>query len=192
MTLASGVVYALVDIVGARHVVLACDGCTTVGSDALDAVVFPGSGGEVAEILRGATACDIAVRLPGVGVVRPGSAGEIALALTRLDKVRIDRPAMVARVQPLILAERLLRTLSQARLQLAAAITTQPRAADMVGDCAVAIETVTASGQIVRATRTSCGNRPDMLDLLPRIAGVSCVITEITLALLPSLDQEKE
>lgn len=193
MTLAPGIFYALADIVGARHVVLPCDGCAAVGSVGLDAVVYPGSGGEVAQILRGAAACDFTVRLPDSTVLRQGSAGEIALVLTRLNEVvRVDPLTMVARVQPLVPRDRLSRVLSRARLQLAGAITTQGGGAGMVADCAVAVEAVTASGRIVRHTRKAVADRPDVIDLLLRMTGAPCVITEITLALSPELGEAKE
>lgn len=194
MTLAQGIVYALADIVGARHVVLPRNGHTAaIRASGSDAVVYPGSGSEVAEILRGAAACDVAVRVPGLTMLRRGTAGEITLALPRLNKVLgIDRSAMLARVQPLVPRDRIRRALSRARMQLAGAIT-QARGAGTVADCVLAVEAVTPAGRLVRATRGTCEQRPDVMDLLLHTSGVLCVISEITFALSPTtLGEAKE
>lgn len=110
MALESGIIDALVDIVGPQHVRLAQTE-PTVGADARplfhaipDAVVFPGNTAEIAAILRGATACKVPV-IPRGGrsnlcAVTIPPAGGIVLALTRMNRIlEISGEEMYARVQ---------------------------------------------------------------------------------------------
>jgi FAD/FMN-containing dehydrogenase len=94
MPFARGVAYALVDIVGQDnaffpHTDSTSDHqpCATVWGATPDAVVYPGDARELAEIVRGAAACDVTVRLPCGTALHEGSAGEILLAMTRLNQI---------------------------------------------------------------------------------------------------------
>lgn len=102
MPLAPGITAALSDIVGRRYVVLAGDQPTEPTPGMLvDAAVFPGTTDEVAQVMRGATACDVAVQTPAEIVLRDGDCGRITLDLSRVDKVlEIDTDGLVPRVQP--------------------------------------------------------------------------------------------
>lgn len=96
MAMASGIAEALFDIVGREHVWLrrsqslfSIPGVRR-GVDA-DAVVFPGSSREVADVIRGAAACGIpttVVPLPSMGGTRWSNPGGIVLVLTRMSKPR--------------------------------------------------------------------------------------------------------
>ncbi|TDD09920.1 FAD-binding oxidoreductase [Nonomuraea diastatica] len=79
------------------------------GSDAPDAVVLPGSHGEVAALLRLCSAERIAVVpfgggtsvVGGLAAARAGFAGVVALDLARLDRLRsVDTESMVAEFEP--------------------------------------------------------------------------------------------
>lgn len=102
MPLAPGITAALSDIVGRRYVVLAGDQPTEPTPGMLvDAVVFPGTTDEVAQVMRGATACDVAVQTPEEIALRDGDCGRITLDLSRMDKIlEVDTDHLVARVQP--------------------------------------------------------------------------------------------
>lgn len=96
MAMASGIAEALFDIVGREHVWLR--GSRSLfsvpgvrrGVDA-DAVVFPGSSREVADVIRGAAACDIPITVlpvPSKGDRSWSNPGGIVLVLTRMNKLR--------------------------------------------------------------------------------------------------------
>lgn len=89
MSLEPGIAAALCDIVGSHNVILAPNmrrgDVTELTGGAPDAVVYPRSSSEVAEILRGASACGIAVEMAAM-VLRDGGRGRIVVHLDRLDE----------------------------------------------------------------------------------------------------------
>lgn len=185
---------ALADIVGPQHVVVTGPadgdggGLASLMYGTPDVIVYPGTTTEVAEVLRGAAACDITARTSDGTVLRDGDAGEIVIAPTRLNRIVEIVPAtLTARVQPWIPDVELLRRLAEAGLQPARLKVRDRRGRCVeLGESVIGVEAVSVTGQIVRAE--SAQQDPcDIADLLLRSAGVSCLVTEITLALSPRM-----
>lgn len=188
MTLASGIPAALADIVGADNVTFTIDAgvirdqCPDYVGTLPDAVVCPGSRDELVEIIRGAAASDVSVRTHDGSVLSEGESGQIAVSLRRLDRIlRIDRHTLTARLQPAIPDVRLLQQLHAAGYRLGAPVRTERHTRWRPSDCVVAAEVVTASGEVLRATDRGC------IELLFRATDTICLLTELTVTLLPLL-----
>lgn len=193
MTLAPGVVDALADIVGRHHVCIAPAAgehepieVSSPWGELPDAVVLPATTDEVAQILRGATACGVQVRTPELNVLCHGDRGQIVLALSRLDNLlEINTERLYVRVQPAVSETRLRDAITAADLTIAG---TSSSGARWVNDAnLLAIEVVTARGRIMRVNRSAACDLADTVDVLAGLAGVLCVATEVTLALIPRL-----
>lgn len=188
MPLASGIVAALADIVGPYNLVSA--GGTVFDAGSLpDVVVFPGTAGEVAQIIRGAVACEVAVQTSEGMTLREGDAGRITLNLARFDEIlEINAATLTARLQPCLVLDRLWQELSAAGLQLAHAPRVGPATST---DYVLAVEAVSASGRVFRAQRFPYGRHDELVDLVVHGEGVHWVITELTVALLPALARQR-
>lgn len=118
-----------------------------------------------------------------------GDQGHIILALSRLDDIiEIDSDRLYARIQPAV---------SETRLQEAATAAgmTVPRVPHsglrFTRANLLAIEVVTARGRIIRANRRALIEQADSVDLLAKLAGTMCVVTEVTLPMIPRLDADR-
>jgi glycolate oxidase len=114
------VIREIATIVGADHILTSPEDCWTYAYDATDqahapeAVVFPGSAGEIARILKLANEQRFAVTPRGAGTGRSGGAvpieGGVVLVLTRLNRIlEINRQDLVAVVEPGVILGRLKR-----------------------------------------------------------------------------------
>lgn len=191
MALHSGIVKALADIVGQHHVRL------TPGDGAglraplpekppcPDAIVYPGSTSELAELLRGASACDIAVHTSD-GILLDGDSGHIVLSQKRFNRILdIDRYQLTCRLQPEVPLQYLNQTLAAAGLTIASvSCAAEPRST--VANAVGALTVVSSTGTVVGANRVAHDDHVDLVDLLMRMAGTSCVLTELTVALTPT------
>lgn len=189
MPLAPGITAALTDIVGPCHVVPSNNergaGIDSHLGDVPDAIVYPGTTTEVAQVMRGAQACDLAVLTTEDVVLRDGDAGQIVLNLSRLDKVLELNPGeLIARVQPEVRIEHLMSEIVSAGFDVARVPREGPLTAS---DHVLEVEAVLLSGRVVRAVRQPFGDRYDAVDLVAGTSGLLCVITEVTIALLPAL-----
>lgn len=191
MSLAPGIAEALSDIVGPSHVVLvpaegAC-GASTVGLP--DAVVYPGSTAEVAHVIRGAKACELAVWTPE-GVLLKGEAGEIFLDLGRLNKIlEISAAELVARVQSNVLVAQLKRGLGSAGLQIAG----QPQVGALAGNAHVmSVDAVSVSGLVTRISREPRTGSAEAIELMIHMSGTNCLVTEYVIALMPMIPRISE
>jgi hypothetical protein len=189
MTLAPGIPSALTDIVGVEHVtfVMTADCFEALCPDYVgtlpDAVVSPGTRDELVQIVRGAAAADVSVRATDGSVLLEGDSGQIVVALRRLDRIHaIDRRNLTLRLQPAVSDVRLLHVLRAAGYQLGAPVRSARRECWRPSDCVVALEVLTASGEIIRTAQRDC------IEFFFRAAGSACLLTELTIALLPAAD----
>lgn len=147
MSLAPGITAALADIVGPAHVTPGCE--AYLGRDmSVDAMVVPGTSMEVAQIVRGAVACDLTVLTADGTVFRDADRGQIVLNLARLNQVvEIDRMSLRARVQPNIARRRLLSEIASAGVDVARIHCGRSSAAT---DHLLSVEAVSRSGRRAR------------------------------------------
>lgn len=187
MPLAPGIAAALSDIVGPSHLVSShserAAGVRSTLEDLPDASVYPGTTDEVAQIMRGAWACDLAVLTAENVLMRDGDAGQIVLNLSRLDRIlELNSDELIARVQPEASTADF-----KHRISMAGLVVSHVRRGEspVVNGYVLEVEGVTQSGRVIRAVRPPFSSRYDVVDLVLRTAGVLCVITEITIALRP-------
>lgn len=185
MPLAPGITAALVDIVGSAHVVVLSDASAMGFHSPVDAVVVPGTSLEVAAIVRGAMACDLAVLTGDENVLREGESGRIVLNLARLDRVlEIGSAALLARVQPQVVLGRMYREIASVGLDVARVPTNAP---PTVSDHVLSVEVVSSGGRLFRVSRRLLDGPNDAVDLVLKLDGVHCVVTELVISLLPAL-----
>lgn len=134
-------------------------------------------------MIRGAMACDVSVVTGGGSVLCDGDCGRIAVDLARFDQiVDIDRRELTARVQPQLGISRLYQVVTSAGLTIGHL----PRSGPLTDTSDVlAVEAVSQSGRVIRASRPPGGGGFDAVDLLIRLEGFLCVITELVVALVP-------
>ncbi len=182
MTLDPGVRAALCDIVGPGHVFLGGRGRGAAAVEP-DAVVYPSSEAEVTQVIQGAAACGLTVRTAEGAVLSVRARGEIVLDLCRMNRVlSLDPRRLAVRVQPEVGVEQIAERVEAAGF----AVARLPRdARPHVSDHVLAVEAVSPSGRVIRADRAPAEPGFDLVDLLISSAGVLCVVTELTLALIP-------
>lgn len=193
MTLAPGVVEVFAGIVGRQFVCVASatgeQGPIEVRSpwgDLPDAVILPATTEEVAQVLRGAAACEVRVCTQEGNQLCDGDKGQIILALSRLDDIlEINTDRCFARVQPAVSQTRLRQATTAVGMTFAGVSSTE---LDWISRAhLLGIEVVTPGGRIVRAKRPAACGQPDTVDVLAQLAGTLCVSTEAILPLTPRL-----
>lgn len=189
MALLPGIVEALVHIVGPRHVRFANGAGRSLRSresHSPDATVYPGSTCELAQLMRGATACGIAVHTTDGSTLLDGDSGHIVLSQKRLNRIlEINPNQLTCRLQPEVPLDHLNRTLAAAGL----AIAPVPSASDglsSVANAVAALKAVTSSGAVVEANRVVHDDHANIVDLLMRAAGTFCLLAELTVELAPT------
>lgn len=191
MALLPGMVEALAHIVGPSHVrVIPGDstGRTARPSESHqpDAIVYPGSTSELAQLMRGATECDVAVRTSDGTTLLDGDSGYIALSQKRLNRIlEINRNQLTCRLQPEVPLEHLHRKLAAAGLALGSIPCTSDRRST-TASAVSALKAVTSTGTVVEASRVARGGHVDVVDLLMRISGTLCLLAELTVELTPA------
>jgi len=214
-TLPASLLHSLQNVVGFTNVSTDFERCTSYGVDALgighraDAVVFPNSTGQVADILNLCNASEVSVTPRGAGTGYTGGAvpvnGGIVLAFDHFNRIlEIDKSNLLAIVQPNVVTG----TLQQAVERIGLFYPPDPASLNrsvIGGNVAenaggprafkygttkryvLGLEAVLPTGQIIRTGGKSVKNVVgyDLTNLLVGSEGTLAVVTEIILRLIP-------